>query len=387
MRARWKLLSAMLAVFGVGGCAKPDPVQFFPPDAYPERLSEWGILQQVDNRLQIAGGVEPYDLNTPLFTDYAQKLRTVWIPPGASAIYQSDESFEFPTGTILSKTFFYPLADSPDVVRTTFDWPRDRSGLDTTNLKVLETRLLVRQEHGWDALPYVWRGNDAYLKIAGALEMMTIQIAGGAQLAGGAELADGETVAFPYVVPTRNECASCHATNHSSGDLLPIGLKARHLNRGYQGANGNQLLEWQSTGRLRGLPELDDIPANADALDPEASVAARARAYLDTNCAHCHNAVGAADTSGLILDANTSAMRQLGVCKPPIAAGGGSGGRAYSIVPGEPDASILIYRLQISDPGNQMPEIGRTLVHTEGLALLRNWISSLDGACIENTPG
>jgi hypothetical protein len=52
--------------------------------------------------------VLPYDLNTPLFTDYAHKLRTVWMPKGQSAVYNAENTFDFPVGTIISKTFYYP---------------------------------------------------------------------------------------------------------------------------------------------------------------------------------------------------------------------------------------------------------------------------------------
>lgn len=32
-------------------------------------------------------GVLPYDLNSPLFTDYAEKARFVWMPKGVAAGY------------------------------------------------------------------------------------------------------------------------------------------------------------------------------------------------------------------------------------------------------------------------------------------------------------
>jgi hypothetical protein len=54
-------------------------------------------------------------------------------------------------------------------------------------------------------------------------------------------------------------------------------------------------------------------------------------------------------------------------------------------VPGAPDESILIYRVESTDPGSMMPELGRSLVHAEGVALLKDWIAGLDGACIETT--
>ncbi len=367
-------ITISVVVVGLAGCAEPRAVRTFPADSYPQKLSEWGVLLLEDDQLTLGPGVVTYDINTPLFTDYAQKLRTVWLPAGAPATYHAEASFDFPVGTVVSKTFFYPRAGAaPRPVAARYDWPDDRERLPTADLAVMETRLLVRQQDGWDALPYVWQGDDAYLRIAGDLEMLDIVLPG------------GEVTNFPYVVPTRNECASCHATNHTSGELVPIGLKARHLNRGYRGGPGNQLTEWRSAGRLDGLPAPADVPANAAAGDTGAPLADRARAYLDANCGHCHNEDGAADTSGLILDSAAVSMRELGVCKPPIAAGGGSGGHAYSIVPGAPDESILIYRLEITDPGKLMPEIGRSLVHAEGVALLREWVATLDGECVEAT--
>jgi hypothetical protein len=64
--------------------------------------------------------------------------------------------------------------------------------------------------------------------------------------------------------------------------------------------------------------------------------------------------------------------------KPPIAAGRGSGGMNYSIVPGHPEKSILLHRISSLDPGVMMPEIGRKLNHKEGIALIREWIMNLD---------
>ena len=61
----------------------------------------------------------------------------------------------------------------------------------------------------------------------------------------------------------------------------------------------------------------------------------------------------------------------------PVAAGRGSGGRSFSIVPGQPDASILLHRMQSSEPGVMMPQFGRTVAHDEGVALVRAYIESL----------
>jgi len=358
-------------MLAVAGCSeKPSVVRFFAPDAYPQQLSAWGIVRLDGERLVLADDARAYDLNAPLFTDYAQKLRAIYLPPESSAEYRDYEAFDFPVGTIISKTFFYPRGSAPGRVKADYTWSEGQSNLDRRELEILETRLLVRQPHGWDALPYVWQGDDAKLSLAGDLMRLDI------------EFQDGTSQPLPYIVPTRNECAACHATDHSSGALSPIGPKARHLNRAYLGGTGNQLQQMASAGRLTGLPELTRVPANAD-ISGRGSAAARARAYLDINCGHCHNPKGAADTSGLHLDAAATSTRALGICKPPIAAGQGTGGRTYSIVPGDPDDSIIVFRMATSDPGARMPELGRSLPHTEGVALVSQWIEGLGGECVE----
>lgn len=311
-----------------------------------------------------------YELNTALFSDYALKLRTVHLPAGAKARYQADEVFEFPVGTIITKTFFYPKEASVAGARPvslTSSWNGNPESIDLDHYDLIETRILIRQSEGWDALPYIWNGDDAHLKITG--DLFTL-----------------ETVGEPlnYLVPSRNQCSSCHATNHTSGDILPIGPKARHLNRPTQAfreqTGDNQLQFMADAGLLTGLPR-SDVPKNASLDSTTSSVEERARAYLDINCAHCHNPEGAADTSGLLLNIDNQKLAALGLCKPPIAAGRGSGGHLYSIVPGEPDTSIMTFRMASTNPASMMPELGRSLAHTEGIEVVREWISGMQGEC------
>jgi hypothetical protein len=69
---------------------------------------------------------------------------------------------------------------------------------------------------------------------------------------------------------------------------------------------------------------------------------------------------------------------KLGVFKTPVAAGKGSGKHIYDIVPGQADASILLHRMNSTEMGVAMPEIGRTSIHEEGVALIRAWINQMN---------
>lgn len=369
----------LLTACGEGSRAGPElaasTTPVFHEQGMPERLSEWNLVRIEDGGLALNEGVTPYDLNSSLFTDYAHKLRTVWLPDGKSARYDAEEVFEFPVGTVISKTFYYPTQPTgayllePD--RTA---QRLTEGFRLNEVRLVETRLLVRREEGWVALPYVWNAeqSDAVLKRTGDAQQATLVRAG------------GDAQDFTYIVPNANQCAGCHATNATTREIQPIGPKARHLNRAFANSAGqsNQIAAWSEAGLLSGVPEQQAIPRNAGWDDPAESLDARARAYLDINCAHCHNRVGPADTSGLLLEHNAPSGPSLGLCKLPIAAGKGTGGRRFGIVPGQPDQSIFTYRIESTDPSIMMPELGRSLSHQQGTKLIADWIAAMDGGCV-----
>ncbi|WP_044870787.1 SO2930 family diheme c-type cytochrome [Pseudomonas sp. LFM046] len=363
-----------LALLLLVGCDRqPAPLYLPEGEAYPERLSDWGMLRRADGHLQPAAQALAYDLNTPLFSDYAHKLRTVWMPPGQTARY-GEERFDFPVGTVLTKTFYYPKDDHGRLLKNTRDDRDPASGLDLAKVRLMETRVLVRQQQGWVALPYVWdeTQQDAILEWAGASASLALRDE------------QGGTLAVDYQVPDANQCAGCHEERHGEG-VQPLGPKARHLNRdlAYPEAVENQLQRWQRQGLLAGLPKLESVPRNALVAAPRTGegLEQQARSYLDINCAHCHNPKGPARTSGLYLDPATPLGIPSGLCKQPVAAGKGSGDRLVDIHPGQPDASVLIYRVESTDPSVMMPELGRSTVHHEGLEVLTRWIAGLPGGC------
>ncbi len=127
-----------------------------------------------------------------------------------------------------------------------------------------------------------------------------------------------------------------------------------------------------------GAPTPAEAPRLAVWDDPASgTLDARARAWLEINCAHCHNPDGPARNSVLDLLASQRNPTSFGIMKTPVAAGLGSGGRSYDIVPGQPDQSIMAYRIASTHPGVMMPELGKRLVHEEGVALIREWIAAM----------
>jgi uncharacterized repeat protein (TIGR03806 family) len=295
-------------------------------------------------------GVTPYALNTPLFSDYAEKSRFLYLPPGTHAAYRPKSALDLPAGATLVKTFAYP-AD--------FRRPGEK-------VRLIETRLLIHRRGGWTALTYVWNEDrtEARLKRAGP------------RLAVSFIDAHGQTRQVDYKVPNENQCKECHSL---SGRIAPIGVKARNLNGDFAYPEGreNQLAHWTRTGLLTGAPAPQKIARTAVWDSADEPLEARGRAYLDGNCGHCHNPKGMASNTGLFLDLEEQRPAKYGIGKRPVAAGKGSGDLETDLVPGHPDASIIAYRMASTDPGVMMPELGRSLAHDEGLALVREYIAKM----------
>jgi len=189
--------------------------------------------------------------------------------------------------------------------------------------------------------------------------------------------ADGELQSTDYVIPNTNNCANCHGEE----TLLPIGPTARSLNKDYMygSTSANQLAHWTDLGILTGTPEDPDSIVTIPLWnDTSASLDDRARGYLDINCAHCHSESGAGRTSGLLLEYWRPFGVDVGECKPPVAAGAGAGELDYDIVPGDAAASIMDFRMDSNENAIRMPEIGRSIIHTEGVQLIRDWINAMD---------
>lgn len=316
-----------------------------------EKLSAYALFTGDMKDHIPAPDVIAYDLNTPLFSDYAYKLRFVKIPEGRAAVYSENEAFDFPEGSIIAKTFYYP---------EDFRKPEKKR-------RILETRILYKQAEGWAAYPYIWNDEqtEAYYDVAGMIKPVEWVHT------------DGKKRSVNYVVPNKNQCKQCHELN---GQIVPIGPTARSLNKEYDYPAGrkNQLEYWAAAGKLTRFPGLQNAPKNAVWNNAgSGSLASRARAYMDVNCGHCHRPGGQAATSGLFLNHAETDSTELGINKPPVAAGRAAADMQFSIHPGKPEKSILIYRLQSLDPGIMMPEMGRRTVDEEGVELLKEWIKSL----------
>lgn len=325
-----------------GRAAVPDGASM-PDGADPDTLlSTWALFEGAPAAQVPAAGLIPFDVISPLYSDETLKLRFLRVPEGATIGYDPLGPWTWPVGSVLVKTFAYPsdarVADGP---RT-----------------LLETRLLVFEASGWTPHVFVWNEaqTEAFRRVAGAdIDATWID-------------AEGAARSLAYRVPNTNQCLQCHGPR---GATAPIGPRTRQLDR------DGQLEDLASRGLL--VPAPEPAGERVRLADPrgDAGVVERARAYLDGNCAHCHNPTAAAQSTGLRLNLETTAPVDLGVCRSPFSAGPGTGGRAFDVVPGHPEQSILIFRVSSTEPELKMPEGPTRTSDAFGVELLTAWIAQM----------
>ncbi len=268
-----------------------------------------------------------YDLSTPLFTDYAHKLRIIGLPENTALEYEDDGFPKFPTGTLIAKTFYYNL-----------DETNPNSGQ-----HIIETRVLIKEETEWAIGNYVWNEDQTEAVLDTNEHQVKVDFVN----------EDGDDMSIDYVVPAANDCTKCHS---NAGDVVPIGTKLRTMNFNINGVN--QLQKFIDKGYLVNAPapgEIEALPNWED--DVNYSLEERSRAYFDINCAHCHTAGGFCEVQSTLDLAFETDFDDTNIFQ-----------RRYSISA----------RMSNYSPGTSMPYIGVTMVHTKGYGLIQDYLDSLD---------
>ncbi|MEZ4816776.1 MAG: Ig-like domain-containing protein [Flavobacteriaceae bacterium] len=318
---------------------------------YPT-LSEYNFFEGDLANHEPVYGVLPYDLITPLFTDYAHKKRFVWMPYGVKAQYDGDGNIlNFPTGAILIKTFYY------------------ENVLPGNTTQIIETRLLIKKAEGWIFADYIWNEeqNEAFLDTTGDGGFKEIEW-----------VENGETKFVNYRIPSQSQCFTCHKNYKAES---PIGPKPQNLNRNYTYPEGakNQLDKWIEMGYLESVPSTIATVVNWQ--DVSNSLALRVRSYLDINCSNCHSESGHCDYRPLrFAFSETEDPVNLGICVTPDTPIPGYEGSKV-IIPGDAENSILFFRFNTNNEEYRMPLLGRTIQHQEALALIEEWINTLTETC------
>ena len=316
---------------GVYRLVPQDPGALGEP-GWPANLTETGCFADVPSAT-LADGILHYTVNSPLWSDGATKDRALVLPPNGQIGFTAQGAWDLPLGTVLIKTFSLG--------------------------KRLETRFLVRGDEGWRGATYRW--NEAQTE---------------AWLLEGAATEDLGPQTWSY--PSRGDCTGCH-TAAAGGSL---GLSTGQMNAVHDMLGGG--VEHSQIGLLAALGYFEESPPPEDELvafpapgDGGADLAARARALLHANCAHCHVPGGLANaTLDLRFETPLDATGACGV-DPQQGDLGVSG--AKIIAPGHPELSTLLLRMGTLDGASRMPPIASSVVDEEGVALIEAWIAALEG--------
>ena len=325
-------------------------------DKFPyNKLSDYNFFEGALNAIQPGYGVLPYKPISSLFTDYALKERFVWVPVGETARFvQDNKSLDFPVGSALIKMFYY------------------NNVLPTNTTRIIETRVMVKTQNGWDFAEYVW--NDAQTEAF----LETTEDGGYTEVNW---LKDGQERFVNYRIPAKQQCVICHTNDF---ETLPLGIKPQNINSmlSYDDGSNNQLQKLIDFGYLEdALPE--SILTVVDWKDASKSLEQRAKSYIDINCANCHIDGGQGDYRVIRLGYSDTVNNDenAGVCVDADTPIPGLMGQKH-IAPGDPENSIIYYRMSVTgDQPYKMPQFGQSLVHTEALVVLEEWINSLNQTC------
>ncbi len=288
----------------------------------PAKLSGTGLFADLPNLVPSSGVIE-YAINSNGWFDGAQARHFMAVPNDKTIVFNPTEKWNLPVGSVLVKHLSIETASNPQQPFT--------------------TSVLFKQATGkWQAANYRWNaaGTDADL----VTQTTTVM--------------DGSIQNRQRDVQSSSDCGSCHI---GSGSKEPLAVETRQFNRDfdYQGVLDNQLDAFNYVGLFdAAINSADSYDHYAAADDTTADAGARAKAYVNTNCSHCHSS----SFMDMRYDTPLADMRLLD--------------HNNRLVPFNP-AESLVYIYQTTDSGNRMPK-GSRYTNPVASALFEEWISAVD---------
>jgi uncharacterized repeat protein (TIGR03806 family) len=296
------------------------------------KLSETGCVDAA-NPTRAAGGLIPYQVNSALWSDGAEKERYLSIPDNTQVNVTTNGDFNFPVGSVLMKHFKF-------------------------GEKFVETRLFTHGELGWQGFSYEW--NDAQTD---------------ANLLSGAKDKAVNNISWHF--PSPGQCMECHTTVAG----FSLGLEAKQLNGSFVYPASQKMATQLTTLSHIGLFAVPLLTTHKTEKlfsldDVQATVEQKARSYLHTNCSNCHQPDG---PTPVTLDLRfTTSLAQMNACNQTPTAGDVGIVGAKLIAPGDPSRSVLLKRMQATDT-SRMPPLATSVVDTAAVQVISDWIVGLTG--------
>ncbi|MDX1928086.1 MAG: PQQ-dependent sugar dehydrogenase [Pirellulaceae bacterium] len=361
------------------------------PSTFPRKLSDTGLFAAVAGH-QVAEGLIPYSVNAPFWSDGAIKSRFVALPKDGRIETADRWAWQFPENTVIVKSFELEM----------------KAG-DPTSKRWIETRLLTKQQGEWVGYSYEWLDDQT--------DAILVEKSGRDRTFAISNKTGDRNQVWHY--PSRTECMACHT--RAAGFVL--GLSTEQLNKAHDYGNGVQLNQIDALERLgvlttdwlpkakealrdelksngKSQTEIDaalaaaqplagqlklrsnhllgtspeSLPKLSDPYDVTQDLEKRARAFLHSNCAYCHVEAGGGNAKmDLSIYANLDQMKIVDVVPTHHTYGKPD---AKLIASGDPDRSVLLYRVGTRGPG-QMPQLSTSVVDAAALDMLTKWVKTL----------
>ncbi len=304
----------------------------------PATLGETGVFKDVST-LELADGFERYEVNVPFWSDNSIKSRAFYIPYDQHIGYDPYYNWSFPVGSIWVKHFDLELEE----------------GNPESAVRV-ETRLLVKTETSTYGIAYRWNEDQTEATLADA---------SGETISYSIKEEDGGTRIQNWNIPSRAQCMQCHTD--VGGHALAF--STHQLNSIHEGVN--QLEAMAEAGYFDvATIDAEAAPALSRMDDSTATLTDRAKSYLHANCSYCHQPGGPG-----LGDWDARAVTMLSMSKiifGELQRGPIQG--THVVVPGAPEASAILQRINNRGHAGQMPPIATSLVDNAGVALIEQWI-------------
>jgi mono/diheme cytochrome c family protein len=312
----------------------------------PPTLADTGAFADLA-ALKPNPGLVSYEINVPFWSDNAIKSRWVSVPGKQTIGFSATNNWRFPAGTIWVKHFDLQLTNGV-----------------ASSARRLETRLLVKNSEGVYGVTYRWGDSltNATLVPEGGMDEDFVIRNGYGEIV--------RTQTWHY--PGRVECLNCHTAVGG----FALGMNTPQMNRkhDYDGTVANEIQALSDAGYFSNkVTRVSSLLALAHATNTSASVEFRARSFLAANCEQCHQPGGVA-----LQQANWDAR----ITTPLKASGIVDGGLVKNM--GDPNnrvvkfgslANSMMYYRVAGMGTNHMPPLATSLVNTQAVQLLTEWIS------------
>ena len=310
-------------------------------DCAPQHLADTGLYADFAAKT-LAPEVHPFSPQYALWSDGATKRRWIRLPPKKRIDARNPDAWVFPVGTRFWKEFAFG--------------------------RRVETRLIERQADGeWHFATYRWNQDESDAVLVPETGVRHV-----------AESRPG----VPYDLPGVVECRACH----ESGLATILGFSALQLSsdrdpnalHGIKPDPGSlDLDELLRRGWISDLPQA--IAAHAPRVRAATPTERTALGYLHANCSNCHN------SQSLIADLGLSFVVHADGTPDALATAVGHPSHYHPtgttierhIVPGDPDASLVMTRISNRGNARQMPPMDSHLADADAIALLSRWIREL----------